>query len=125
MLPPANPRIGNIVLAPQTLKFTEVQEIVTDTSSKNIGKNKTLQRISRTGVDGTTPVHIEISETPFPYPSDNSGTRIDRTSAPTFGISVTSEITESVLPHPLAASGALVLTIYGNPLPQISEILMN
>ena len=35
------------------------------------------------------------------------------------------ELTEPVLPHLLVASGALVLGIYGNPLPQILEIPMN
>ena len=33
--------------------------------------------ISKTGVDGTTPVHSVISETYTPAPSDNSGTSIN------------------------------------------------
>ena len=34
-------------------------------------------------------------------------------------------LAEPVLPHPMVAAGALGLVIYGNPLPQISENLMN
>ena len=43
----------------------------------NTGKNRTSRRISRTGIDGTIPVHSGISRTSTPYPSDNSGTRIN------------------------------------------------
>ena len=35
------------------------------------------------------------------------------------------ELAERVLLHPLVASGALGLAIYGNPIPQISESPMN
>ena len=42
--------------------------------------------MSRTGVDGTTPVQSVISETSTPAPSVISGTIIDGTSSPTCGI---------------------------------------
>ena len=66
-----------IVLPTQPLKLPAVQEIVTDAVSNNIGKNRTLRRISRTGVDETNPVHSGVSEHSTPDSSDNSGTRIN------------------------------------------------
>ena len=77
MPPPKKTRIGAIVLAIQTLKLPEVQEIVTYALSNNMGTNRTPQKIRRTGIDGTTPVHSGISETYTPDFSDNSGTRIN------------------------------------------------
>ena len=99
---PTNPRIGAIVLAPQTTKSPVAQEIIRYASSNNTGTNRTPRRIRKTGIDGITPVHIGIRKTSTPDPSVISGTSINRTSTPdpsgisgisadpTCGISVTS-----------------------------------
>ena len=71
------PRIVAIVMAPQTLKLPDLQEIITGAASNNTGTKRTLWPISEAGVDGTTPVHSGISETYTPSLSDNIGTRIN------------------------------------------------
>ena len=54
-----------------------VQEIITDAASSNAWKSRTPRRISRTGVDGSTPIsipiHSGISKTSTPDSSENSG----------------------------------------------------
>ena len=59
---PNNPRIGVIVLAPQTLKLPLVKEIVTYADSNNTGTIRTSRQFDRTGVDGITPFHSGIFE---------------------------------------------------------------
>ena len=56
------------VQAPQALKYPVVQEIVADTASKNTGENRTLRRVSRTGIEVNNPVPNGISGTYTPYP---------------------------------------------------------
>ena len=81
-----------ISLVTQTLKLPTLQEIITDADFNNMGENRTLQKNSSNGVDGTTPVHSGISETSTPDPSDISGTRINGTFVPPCIISGTSVI---------------------------------
>ena len=61
--PPMNPRISAIILPPQTINSTEVQEIVTNAASNNTGTNRPPRKIIRTGINGTTQVHSGIGET--------------------------------------------------------------
>ena len=79
--PPTNPSIVTIILSPQTLLMPVVKEIFSDTTSGNAFTNRTLQKISRTGVDRyipiTTPIHSETSKYSTPSSSDNSETRIN------------------------------------------------
>ena len=81
LYPPTNPSIVTIILSPQTLLMPVVKEIFSDTTSGNAFTNRTLQKISRTGVDRyipiTTPIHSETSKYSTPSSSDNSETRIN------------------------------------------------
>ena len=80
LIPPTNPRIAEIELAPQMLLMPVVQEIFTDTASDNAWKNRNQWRISRTGVGGSTPiynqVHGGIRKTSTPDSIDINRTRI-------------------------------------------------
>ena len=73
--------IAAIELAPQTLLMPEVHEIFADVTLGNAWINRTLQRISRTGVDGSTPfstqIHSGISKTSNLESSDSTGTKIN------------------------------------------------
>ena len=102
MNPLTDPRIGannqpalstsnGIVLAPQKLKSPAVQEKM---ALNNTETKRNPIRISRTGVDGTTPVHSVISVTSTPVTSGISGTRIIGTSTPDPSI-ITGTITAS------------------------------
>ena len=63
-----------VVLAPQALNLPVVQEIFADAASNNMGTNRTLRQVIRTGIDGTTPVPSVISGTSTPSPSGISKT---------------------------------------------------
>ena len=63
-----------VVLAPQALKWTVVEEIVADAASDNIGSNTTLRQVIRTGIDGTTPFPSGTSATSTLSPSGISKT---------------------------------------------------
>ena len=63
-------------MEPQTLLTPEMQKIIRDAASSNMGKSRTLRQISRTGVCGSTPIHSGISKNSTPASSDNSGIRI-------------------------------------------------
>ena len=128
MPPPTGPRIGaknqpaltintNIVLAPQTLKSSAVQEIFMVVASNNTWTNRTLWKIIMTGLDGTTPVPSGVSGTSTPAPSGVSETRKCGSSTPDpSGIRGTSAVTTCVIIGTSAAptSGGLWSPIIGN-----------
>ena len=78
--PPMNPRIVTIEMAPQMLMTSSVQEILAYAASINVWISRTPRQISKTGVDGYTPIstsiHNGISKTSSLYYIYNSGTSI-------------------------------------------------
>ena len=80
MPPLSNMRIDAIELSPHTLMTPVLQEIFAETESGNAWTSRTPQRISRTGIDGSTPIstqiHSGIIKTSTPYSSDITGTNI-------------------------------------------------
>ena len=73
-------RIDAIELSPHTLMTPVLQEIFAETESGNAWTSRTPQRISRTGIDGSTPIstqiHSGIIKTSTPYSSDSTRNRI-------------------------------------------------
>ena len=63
-----------VVQAPQALKLSVVQEIITDAASNNTGENRTIFQVYRTGIDRTIPFPSGISGTSTPAPSEICGT---------------------------------------------------
>ena len=57
---PKTPRISAIIPAPPTLLMPAVKEIFADAMSGNAWTDRTPHRISRTGVDGSTPMYTPI-----------------------------------------------------------------
>ena len=99
LLPLKQLGIGAIVLVPQNLKLPAVQEVFSGKPSNNTGTNRNRRRISRNGVDVTTPVHSGISDAYAPAPSEKSATRINGingTSTPTYGIIGTSKFSATI-----------------------------
>ena len=81
VLPPmTNQRIGAIKMAPQTLLMSAVQKIFLETASGNIWESRIPRRISRTDIDGSTPIytpiHSGISKNSTLYPRESTGTMI-------------------------------------------------
>ena len=58
MNPIIDPRIIPIVAAPQTLLMPETKEVVVDAACSDAWVNRNLRRVSRTGIDGSTPGNV-------------------------------------------------------------------
>ena len=81
VLPPlTNPRIDEIRLVPQTLLMPAVKEIFSDAKLGKAWTNRTPRRISRTGIDRSTPIftliHSGMRKSSTPSSSDSSKTII-------------------------------------------------
>ena len=61
MSPIIDQQISPIVMAPQTILMPATKDVVTDTVSGSAWVNSTLRKVSRTGVDGSTPGNIRNS----------------------------------------------------------------
>ena len=71
MNPRIDQRIAPMVLAPQTLLMLVTKEVIADAASGGVWVNRTPRRVSRTGVNGSTPGKIcndvSIVEPPSPF----------------------------------------------------------
>ena len=67
--PPTNLSISAIELVPNMLLMTAVKEIFADAMSGNAWTDRTPHRISRTGVDGSTPMYTPIHREQIFQPS--------------------------------------------------------